>query len=165
HLGGAPDLTFVVAIFQVGSLLGAFLIAVINFTPKVITIVEFVFVSFLGLLVLSLAPVGAFEVMAAGGLIIGFSIAFIDIGIISLLQIYIPPELQGRIFSVTFTLVKSILPIALLFIGGIAEFMPLGLIYIISPILGVFLIGYLVFIAKISSLDRKLAESVTIQAV
>ncbi|MHA2096286.1 MAG: MFS transporter, partial [Candidatus Hodarchaeales archaeon] len=31
HLGGAPDLAFVVAIFQVGSLLGAFLIAVINF--------------------------------------------------------------------------------------------------------------------------------------
>jgi DHA3 family macrolide efflux protein-like MFS transporter len=160
HLGGALELAFVVGIFQAGSLIGAVIISVTNFTPKVIIIVEFVFLAFLGLLAISLAPVGVFEIMAVGGLVIGFSIAFIDVGIITLLQIHIPQELQGRIFSVTFTLVKSALPIALLFIGGIAEFIDLEIIYIVSPLLGILLVGYLVFVANISSLDTKLAESV-----
>ena len=159
HLGGALELAFVVGIFQAGSLLGAILIVGRNFKPKVGIIVIFLFISFLGLLAISLAPTGVFEVMAVGALVIGFSIAFIDVGIITLLQIHIPPELQGRIFSVTFTLVKSVLPIALLFIGGLAEVIELRIIYIISPLLGVLLVGYLVFIAKVSSLDKRLAES------
>ncbi|PWI46743.1 hypothetical protein CEE45_15250 [Candidatus Heimdallarchaeota archaeon B3_Heim] len=159
HLGGALELAFIVGTFQVGSLVGSFLIAVRNFVPKVSTIVTFVFISFLGLLTISLSPVGVFEVMAVGALVIGFSIAFIDVGIISLLQIHIPPEIQGRIFSVTFTLVKSILPIALLVIGGAAEFTGLKIIYIICPLLGLLLVFYLVFIAKVSSLDKRLAES------
>ena len=58
-------------------------------------------------------------------------------------------------------MIKSVLPIAILFIGGIAEFLPLEIIYIVCPLLGVLLVGYLVFVANISSLDTKLAESVT----
>ncbi|MHA1993992.1 MAG: MFS transporter [Candidatus Hodarchaeales archaeon] len=165
HLGGALELAFVVGIFQVGSLIGAVLIAVSNLTPKVITIVGFVFIAFLGLLAISLAPVGEFEVMAVGGLVIGFSIAFIDVGVVTLLQIHIPQELHGRIFSVTFTLIKSVLPIALLFIGGIAEFIALEIIYIVCPLLGILLVGYLVFIGNISSLDKKLGESTTTPSV
>ncbi len=160
HLGGAFELAIIIGVFQVGSLVASFLIAVSNFSPKVSTIVGFVFSAFVGLFVMALAPKGIFEVMVIGALVIGFSVAFIDVGIITLLQVHIPQELHGRIFSITFTLVKSVLPIALLFIGGIAEFIPLKIIYLTCPVLGVFLIIYLTFIANVSSLDTKLAESV-----
>jgi hypothetical protein len=152
-------------VFQVGSLLGSILIAIRNFTPKVRRLVGFTFVAFIGLFFIAFSPEGVVEIMALGTFIIGFSIAFIDVGFITLLQTHIPQELQGRIFSITFTLVKSILPIALLFIGGLAEIVPLEIIYFICPTLGIFLVIYLAFIANLSSLDSKLAPSFTSQPV
>ncbi len=158
HLGGAFELALILGTFQAGSLLGSVVIAIRNFKPRVNIIVGSTFLAFIGLLIVSLAPPGVFEIILIGSLIVGFSVAMIDVGIISLLQITIPPELQGRIFSVTFTLVKSILPVALLFVGGIAEFIELQVIYIISPLLGILLVGYLVFIANVSALDTKFTE-------
>ena len=165
HLGGAFELAVVIGMFQIGSLIGSLLIVFKNYTPKISTIVFAVLTSFIGLFIISLSPVGLFSVISGGTLIVGFSVAIIDVGIVSILQIHIPPELQGRIFSVTFTLIKSILPIALLFVGGIAEIIGLPLVYLICPVLGFLLVGYLAFVADISSLDQRLSASKTPQPV
>lgn len=159
HLGGVLELAFIIGLFQVGNFGGSMLIAIKNFTPKIKTLTAALATTFFGMLLIALAPTGIFVVMGVGTLIIGFSVGIIDVGIISYFQIFIPPELQGRITSVTFTLVKSILPLALLVIGGIAEIVGIPLLFLLSPILGFGLVTYSLFLSDIALPEKQSVPS------
>jgi DHA3 family macrolide efflux protein-like MFS transporter len=158
HNGGVVELAIILGLFQMGSLSGALFITVKNYIPQFKNIVFAVFVAFSGLFLLGISPIGYFPTIALGSIIAGLSIGTVDIMIVSILQTYIPPELQGRVFSILFMLVKSILPIAVLVTGSLAEVVGVSIIYMINPILGFILVAYLVFGAKASEFDRNLIE-------
>ncbi|MHA2239073.1 MAG: MFS transporter, partial [Candidatus Hodarchaeales archaeon] len=136
HEGGAVDLALVLGVFQMGSLIGAIFIMLRNFQPQFKNIVSAVFVAFIGLFLLGISPPGVFSTMVVGSLVAGLALGTVDIMIVSILQINVPSELQGRVFSILFMLVKSILPIAVLVTGGLGEVFGLSLIYMIYPLLG-----------------------------
>ncbi|UCE13825.1 MAG: MFS transporter [Candidatus Heimdallarchaeota archaeon] len=156
HSGGVWELAIVISIFQAGNFTGSLLIAVKNYTPKISTIMFVTIITFTGMLIIAAAPVGFFLIIGIGALITGFSVGIIDVGIISILQIHIPSELQGRIMSVIFTTIKSILPIALLFVGSIAEVIGLAQLYLICPIIGLLMVAYFVLVVKVQQLDLRL---------
>jgi DHA3 family macrolide efflux protein-like MFS transporter len=159
HEGGAVDLALILGIFQMGSLIGALFIMIRNFQPQFKNIVFAVFVSFIGLFLLGISPPGVFSTMVLGSLIAGLALGTVDIMIISILQINIPSELQGRVFSILFMLVKSILPIAVLVTGGLGEVFGLSMIYIINPLLGFGLVIYLTLGQQVSEFDQKIGQN------
>ncbi len=158
HEGGALDLALILGVFQMGSLVGALFVMVKNFQPQFKNIVSAVFVSFIGLFLLGISPPGFFSIIVLGSLIAGLALGTVDIMIISILQINIPGELQGRVFSILFMLVKSILPIAVLITGGLGEVFGLSVIYIINPLLGFGLVIYLIFGSRISKFDQNMVQ-------
>jgi DHA3 family macrolide efflux protein-like MFS transporter len=158
HQGGVLELALIIGLFQMGSLIGALFITLKNFIPQFQNIVFAVFLAFSGLFLLGISPIGYFPVIALGTLVAGISLGTVDIMIVSILQTYIPSELQGRVFSILFMLVKSILPIAVLVTGSLAEVFGLSIIYLINPILGFILVTYLVVGSKISEFDQSLIK-------
>jgi DHA3 family macrolide efflux protein-like MFS transporter len=158
HSGGVLELALILGLFQLGSLFGALFITVKNFVPQFKNIIFAVFFAFSGLFILGISPIGYFSAIALGSIIAGISIGTVDIMIVSILQTHIPTELQGRVFSILFMLVKSILPVAVLITGILAEVFGLSIIYMINPILGFILVAYLAFGAKASEFDRNLIE-------
>ena len=80
---------------------------------------------------------------------LGLNLAFIDTQLISVLQTTIPPEVQGRVFSTMFTIIKSLNPIGLVIWGIIGEFTPIVAIFLISP--GISLIVY-AFLVKFTNI-------------
>jgi len=163
HLGGALELAFIFGLFQAGNFGSSMLIALKNFTPSIKTLTVSLATTFFGMLLIALAPSETFAIIGVGTLIIGFSVGIIDVGIISYLQIFIPPEMQGRIMSVTFTLVKSILPLALLAVGGIAEIVGMRLLFLLSPILGFGLVLYSLTLSNIALPEKQSVPSSTLQ--
>ncbi|MHA1978622.1 MAG: MFS transporter [Candidatus Hodarchaeales archaeon] len=158
HNGSALDLAFIMGFFQVGSLAGALFIMVKNFQPQFKNIVFAVFISFMGLFLVGISPQGLFSTIAFGSLIAGLALGSVDIMIVTILQLHIPGELQGRVFSILFMMVKSILPIAVLVTGSLGELFGLSLIYFINPILGFGLVLYLIVGSKVSQFDRNIVQ-------
>jgi DHA3 family macrolide efflux protein-like MFS transporter len=159
HLGEALELALILGFFQMGSLLGGLIIIVKNFQPQFGNVVFAVFVAFCGLFIISIAPVGFFPILVVGSLIAGLSIGTVDIMIVTILQVNIPSEFQGRVFSILFMLVKSILPIAILITGILAEIVGISIIYLVNPILGFLLVAYLFLGGKISTFDQNLKKN------
>jgi len=84
-------------------------------------------------------------IMAAAGL----TICFIDIPIIYLLQIEIPDELRGRVMSIGMSLVKTVVPVALLISGLLVNITPP---FVLPAAGGLMLSAYVLLAGK--SLDR-----------
>jgi DHA3 family macrolide efflux protein-like MFS transporter len=164
HDGGVMELALILGLFQLGSLTGALFIIVKNYQPHFKNIVFAVFVAFSGLFLLGISPTGYFPAIAFGSLVAGISLGTVDIMIVSILQTSIPNEFQGRVFSILFMLVKSILPFAVLITGSLAEVIGLSIIYTINPILGFILVAYLIFGSKTSEFDKNLIEKRNLQA-
>ncbi|MHA2237889.1 MAG: MFS transporter [Candidatus Hodarchaeales archaeon] len=158
HLGEALELAFVLGFFQMGSLIGGLFIMLKNFQPRFGNLIFAIFTAFCGLFLIGITPVGFFPFLILGSLIAGISIGTVDIMIMTILQVNIPTELQGRVFSILFMLVKSILPLAILITGSFAEILGISIIYLISPILGFALVFYLTFGQKSTAFDRNLTK-------
>jgi len=165
HGGGAMDLALILGIFQMGSLIGAMFIMLKNFIPQFKNIVLAVFIAFIGLFILGLSSPRFFFTMGLGSLIIGLALGTIDIMIISFLQINIPSELQGRVFSILFMLVKSILPIAVFLTGSLGEVFGLSMIYIINPLLGFGLVIYLTIGSRIFEFDQNRVQRTKVTSI
>ncbi|MHA2224591.1 MAG: MFS transporter [Candidatus Hodarchaeales archaeon] len=158
HNGGAVELAIILGFFQMGSLGGALFIMLMNFQPQFKHLVSAVFIAFIGLFIVGISPTSFFLSITIGSLITGISIGTVDIMIVSILQINIPNELQGRVFSILFMMVKSILPIAVLVTGGLSEVFGLAIIYIVSPVLGFILVIYLTIGSKAAGFDQNLVN-------
>jgi MFS family permease len=156
HLGGATEFSIIIALFSLGSLIGSILMAVANFVPRISSVLIFAFMSALGLLAIALAPAGEFLLMYIGMVFTGFSIGLIDILVISLLQIVVPLEMQGRVVSSLITVVKSASPLAVVFIGLLAELSGnLQLFFVLSPTIMLIVIIYYAFVGHAREFDKK----------
>lgn len=156
HGGDALNLAFIQMLFHCGILIGSFLLATRkNYKPNVQHILIVDFFLLVSLLLFGLVPAGDFLLLNLIVLFTGTTIALIDVQFISLLQIIVPQELQGRVFSSGFTLLKSILPIGLIFVGTIAELISIQFVFIACPLAGLIIA---LFVYQFGSFE-KLAET------
>ncbi len=158
HLGGAFELALISGAFSLGNFSGSLLIAIKNISATIRLILGGMFVGFLGIFIIGVAPTSFFLMMGIGALVSGFSIGIVDVTIMSFIQITVAPEMQGRVMSVVFVLVKSILPFGFLFIGGIGEIITLPVLYLVCPILGFFLVGYGFLTLKTNLFDHEVSQ-------
>jgi DHA3 family macrolide efflux protein-like MFS transporter len=159
HNGGSAEFALLQGIFQAGVLAASIaLILMKNYKPTVRSIFESSSITVFAMFLLALSPKGNYLVLGAATMIAGISVALIDTQFLSVLQIYVPSDIQGRVFSSGIMLIKSILPIALVVVGFIAEFIPLTIIFIMSPILMLITLIGVYFTMDLSKFDENLSN-------
>ena len=129
-----------------------------NHIPKFREMYVWMFVLPGAFLIFGLIPAGNFWSLYLLGSLLGFSISMVDIQLISLFQRIIPVELQGRVFSIIFTLIKSILPLALLCWGFIAELIGVKVVFILSASLCLIIAFLIIQLSHLWNIDRKFIQ-------
>lgn len=123
HLGEVSDLAFIIAFFQGGILAGGILMSVIKgFKKKMVVIVSFTYVLFLGYTLVALTPTGLFWFMAIGASIMAFGIPIINVSYLTIIQTVVPLKMQGRVNSVDMALSSAAQPFGMILSGAIVEF-------------------------------------------
>lgn len=123
HLGEAPDLAFVMALFQGGILGGGLLMTVIKgFKKKMVAIMFSLYLIFIGYAFVALTPTGLFWFMAIGGIIMAFCLPIANVSIQTITQTVVPMKMQGRVNSVTMALASAATPFGMILSGVIVEF-------------------------------------------
>ena len=86
-------------------------------------------------------------------IIIGIAIAYVDVPVMTILQNEVPRELLGRVLSLIMSLVKAMLPVALLCSGALTSRMPVQLIPAAGAVIPFI---YSIFMLKKNSTERLL---------
>jgi len=135
HQGTVMNYSLVEILFQVGIIGGAMALMISKKKASMKSVViSGILLSFV-LLALSFVPVGSWWLFYAICIILGVNLAFIDTQLMSVLQLSIPKDLQGRGFATMFPIIKSINPLGLIMWGIIGEFIPVVTIFLLSPVI------------------------------
>lgn len=89
------------------------------------------------LLFIGFAPQGVWWIFYGLCLLLGINIAMIDTKLMSVLQVSVPKDLQGRVFSTMFVIIKSINPLGLLIWGFVGLQIPVYWIFIMAPVISI----------------------------
>jgi MFS transporter, DHA3 family, macrolide efflux protein len=133
------------AVSAAGSMLGMVFLSMFRITPKTRyawfmgTLLSFTFLFVL------IPLVQVYPVMLAVGLVTGFGNAIVNILLETVMQLTIPPDKRGKVFSLLNMLLTGLMPLAMAAGGWLGEILPLKLIIAVSMILcgvpGLFLLG------------------------
>ncbi|MHA1620199.1 MAG: MFS transporter [Promethearchaeota archaeon] len=155
HGGGATQYSWVEVLFQAGIIIGAILLMASKKKSSMKgVIIAGMFLSVV-LLAIGLIPAGWFWLFFIGCFALGINLAFIDTQLISVLQSTIPKELQGRVFSSMFVVIKALNPLGLILWGLIGEIIPVYLIFLIAPSISLVVYFVLVKTTKMMSYGEK----------
>ncbi|MHA1673460.1 MAG: MFS transporter [Promethearchaeota archaeon] len=144
HGGGAAQYSWVEVLFQAGIIIGAILLMASKKKSSMRGVIISGMLLSVVLLAIGLIPAGWFWLFFIGCFALGVNLAFIDTQLISVLQITIPKELQGRVFSSMFVVIKALNPLGLILWGIIGEYIPVNFIYLIAP--GISLVVYFILV-------------------
>ncbi len=118
--GSEAVLGVILSVMNLGAIVGGVIMSAWGGTrPRIYTIMGGIIVSSLGLAAygLSRSP----WALGAALFVLMFPMAFVNAAFMSILQIKIPPDLQGRVFAVVMQLAMLLSPIAFLLVGPLAD--------------------------------------------
>jgi len=156
HGGSESNFGYMLASLQVGMLTGGVILMLIKKRPKMRGVVINAFINSIILLILALIPntvTWNFWAVYAVAFFMGLVITLIDTQLMSILQLSIPKEFQGRIFSTLFTVIKSIMPLGLILWGAIGEFTGILFVFILTPSVSLITFIIIVLITPIFRFD------------
>ncbi len=132
HGGEEINYAFIMAFLQMGIVIGA-MIALLkkHWKHKELIILWSVFIGIGGYLITTLAPTGNFLLMGIGALIHGALIPIANTMFLTILQTKIPPESQGRVFSIVISIAAAVTPLGMIISGPLAELFGIRLLFII----------------------------------
>jgi len=139
HFGGELDYAFVMAFLQIGIVIGA----LIAFTKKhwkhkELIILFSVFIGISGYSITTFAPTGNFILMGIGALIHAAMIPLANTMFLTILQTKIPPETQGRVFSIVASIAAAVTPLGMIISGPLAEVLGIPLLFIVALYLQIY---------------------------
>ncbi|MHA1647400.1 MAG: MFS transporter [Promethearchaeota archaeon] len=133
HGGSVTQYGITEIMFHVGLVIGSIVLILSKRKATMKSVVLFGTLLSVALLLLGVVPRGVWWAFYTTCGLTGFILAFIDTQLMSVLQVTIPKDLQGRVFSTMFVIIKSVNPLGLIIWGALGEFMPISLIFILSP--------------------------------
>jgi DHA3 family macrolide efflux protein-like MFS transporter len=134
--GSAAQLSLLEALFGVGVVIGGVLLSIWGgFQRKIFTLLTGLILFSFGFLGFGLAPSQAFGLALASALLMGFLIPFIDGPFMAIMQSSVAPEIQGRVFTLTLSLLNLTSPISLALAGPISDAIGLQVWYLVSGVL------------------------------
>lgn len=145
--GGPSQLGAFEALFGVGIVAGGLLLGVWGgFTRKIRTIQLGILILGIGITALAFVPGHLFLVGLACLFTMGFAIPLVDGPFLAILQTTVPPDMQGRVFGVTFSLLSLSSPLGLLLAGPLSDRLGLPIWYAAAGVLALLLgsVGFLI---------------------
>ena len=128
--GGAVEFGWVDAAIGFGSILGGLILGAWGgFKKRIVSIVVGASIGGLCIVLAASAPSHAFWIALSCFALFGISMAFTDGPIMAILQANVAPEMQGRVFSLLFSLGKIAAPIGLLAAGPVSDFIDIRVWY------------------------------------
>ncbi|MFX0182138.1 MAG: MFS transporter [Candidatus Hodarchaeota archaeon] len=122
HSGQVQDLAFIIAASQLGFLFsGILMLLKKDWNRKAFVIILGLYIQLFGYFMQVITPIGVFEFMAVGAFIFGAMLPIINAMFRTILQVIVPPELQGRVTAISSAMAGAILPIGMLASGPLAE--------------------------------------------
>ncbi len=137
HLGGAPDLAFVMVFFQGGILAGGLLMSVVSgFRKRMVAITVSIYVVFLGYVLVALTPTGLFWFMAVAAVVMAFCLPIANVLLQTIMQVVVPLEMQGRVNSVAGGLASAATPVGMILSGAIVAFTETANLFLACAVAG-----------------------------
>ncbi len=146
---------------QIGMLIGGVILMFLKKKPLMKGVIINGFLMSFAVMLLVAVPSGwtwRFYTLYANAFIFGMLITFIDTQLVSILQLTIPKELQGRVFSSLFVIIKSIMPLGLVLWGGLGEITNWYFIFLFPPALSIvafIILGLTTPIFKFDAIQRE----------
>ncbi|MFA5612644.1 MAG: MFS transporter [Anaerolineaceae bacterium] len=135
---GAQELAWLQAALGVGAIFGGVLLGVWGgFRRKVITVLIGIFGISLGIMGIGLIPPSAYNSAIILSVLVGLMGSLANGSLGPLLQTKVPPEMQGRIFTILSSMVLGMMPIGLFLSAPIADHFGVQTAYLFGGILGV----------------------------
>lgn len=140
--GGAPQLSLLEALAGVGIVIGGVVLSLWGgFQRKIHTLLTGLTVASLSLIGFGLAPSHAFSMALASAFLLGVMIPMIDGPFMAIMQSTVAPEIQGRVFTLTISLLQLTSPISLAVAGPVSDAVGIQVWYllagVISAVLGI----------------------------
>lgn len=123
HFGrGVVELSVIEAAFSVGMIIGgAMLSAWGGFKRKILTILTGIIGLAVGTGLVALAPSNQFYLAVIGMSLAGLMNPFANGPIFAIMQTYVKPELQGRVFSLLESMVSAMMPISMIIAAPVSK--------------------------------------------
>jgi DHA3 family macrolide efflux protein-like MFS transporter len=156
HSGGELDYAIITAFLQVGVVMGAMVaLTKKHWKHKELIILFSVFIGIFGYSITTFAPIGNFILMGIGALIHAAMIPIANTMFLTILQTKVPPETQGRVFSIVASIAAAVTPLGMLISGPLAEVLGIPVLFIISLFLQVYCILVTWFLTNLRTIIRE----------
>jgi len=153
--GGPPELSLLEAILGVGLVLGGALLTVWGgFRRRIFTSLLGLVALGASLLLLGLAPADTFPLALAATLIIGLAVPLVDGPIMAIMQATVAPEMQGRVFTLTGSLISLSSPVGLALAGPLSDQIGLAFWYLAAGGLCILAGIGLFFVPAVVNIER-----------
>jgi len=155
HGGDAKMLSYVSASMQVGMICGGVFISLRKQWKRKSLIITIVFfIEGISYMVMALVPKGQFWIILMALFFFGIGFPIINSLYLTILQEVIPLEMQGRVNSIDHALSISIMPIATLVSGPIAEAIGINYLFIILAGLHLIILSMAVLFTDFRYMDK-----------
>jgi len=122
HSGEASDLAVVMVLMQIGMIIGAVIASSKkDWKNRVMVISSCISISVIGYVISALSPTGNFILIGIGGMIRAGMVPLINTNFLTIVQLNVPPEKQGKVMSIVVSLAWAVIPLGSLVSGPIAE--------------------------------------------
>ncbi len=147
--GAASELAIVESAFGLGYLLGGVLLGVWGgFKKRINTSLLGLLLSGAALLAIWITPGSAFEVTVGLIAVVGLSLPIVNGPMGALIQTYVRPEMQGRVFTLSGAMSGIGTPLSLLIAGPVADAVGINIWYLIGG-LGIIGVGLIMGTQKV----------------
>jgi len=122
---------FIIALMQIGMVIGA-VIATIkkDYKNRVLVITGCILISAVGYFMSALSPIGFFTMIGIGGMIRAAMTPLINTNFLTIIQLHVPPEKQGKVMSIVVSLAWLVIPPGSLIAGTFAVLMGIIPLYL-----------------------------------
>lgn len=152
---GVWELSALESSMGIGVVFGGLLLGVWGgFKSKIVTSLTGVIGLGLGVLVFGLAPANAFWMGIVGMVLLGFMNPIANGPIQAIMQSKVAPEMQGRVMGTTGALCSAMMPLSLMIVAPVAEFLGLRIWYWVGGGLTILIGLSAFFIPSLMALDR-----------
>ncbi len=163
HQGNEDNLAFVLAMQQIGMLLGSLLMSSWKgFHNNAKGVAVGLFTGYIGIYVMVLSPISNFYVLGLGLLITGFVLPLANVSSETIWAKVVPKDILGRVYSVRRTIAQISAPVGILLGGFLAELFGLVLILGVFAVGGTLLLIYAWLFTPFSQVEQLSAESLAV---
>ena len=152
HSGNATDLALVMALIQIGMICGAILTSFKkDWRNRVFVMTGSILISVIGYFLIAISPTGFFFLIGIGGMIRAAMVPLINTNFLTIIQLHVAPNLQGKVMSIVVALAWAVIPLGSIVAGPLAELMGIRLLYIASAILVILTVSMTLLFTNVRS--------------